>query len=153
MQTKRTSMVEIICIPCVNDWTNIVSYEVVVLMWWLQEGLHQNINLLLWNFTAAMSLELNIIEKSQKVYNVVMTHKQSNWSEFCDYSNKHYVHLPPQMDCLKSFPRNVKPHIILYNVIRKWDNSQKKRFHKKYNITCNLFDNASADSSSTVQLR
>ena len=62
----------------------------------------------MWNFTAAMSLELNIIEKSQKVYNVVMTHKQSNWSEFCDYSNKHYVYLPPQMDCLKSFPRNVK---------------------------------------------
>lgn len=30
------------------------------------------------NFTAAMSLEVNIIEKSQKVYNVVMTHKQSN---------------------------------------------------------------------------
>ena len=92
----------------VTTMYNNVSYEVVVFMGWLQERLHQNKNLLLRNFTADMSLELNITEKSQKVYNVVMTHKQSNLSEFCDYNNKHYVHLPPQMDCLKSFPRNVK---------------------------------------------
>ena len=86
VQVKRTCMVEIICIPCVNDCLNILSYEVLVLMGCLQEGLHQNVNLLLWNFTTDMSSELNIIEQSQKVYNVVMTNKQSNWSKFCDYN-------------------------------------------------------------------
>ena len=47
VQAKRTCMVEIICIPCVNDCLNILSYEVLVLMGCLQEGLHQNVNLLL----------------------------------------------------------------------------------------------------------